>query len=68
METKVILGVICVIILLGMLMYAYYKPYTTTSTKVVTTQPNTYVVHTNVPTYHQGYYPNYNSYKAQYYN
>ena len=60
MEINKILAIICVVILLFMLMNAYHKP---TTTKVVTTQPNAYVVHTNPV-----YYPHYNPYKAQYYN
>lgn len=60
METNLILAIICVIILLFMLMKSYQTPTATiTSTKVITTQPNKYVVHTN---------PVYNPYKAQYYN
>jgi hypothetical protein len=62
MDTNTILAIICVVILLFMLINAYYKPITTTTTtKVVTTKPNTYVIHTNVPNYN-------NPYKAQYYN
>ena len=64
MDTNTILAIICVIILLFMLMKAYHKPTTTiTTTKVVATQPNAYVVHTN-----PFYYPRYNPYKAKYYN
>ncbi len=62
METNLILAIICVIILLFMLMKSYQTPTATiTATKVVTTKPNTYVIHTNVPNYN-------NPYKAQYYN
>ena len=65
METNSILAIICVIILLFMLMKSYQTPTATiTATKVVTTQPNKYVVHTN-PIYNN---PVYNPYKAQYYN
>ncbi len=65
METNTILAIICVLILLFMLIKAYHNPTTTiTATKVVTTQPNAYVVHTN-PVHNN---PVYNPYKAQYYN
>ena len=65
METNSILAIICVIILLFMLMKSYHKPTATiTATKVVTTQPNTYVIHSN-PVHNN---PVYNPYKAQYYN
>jgi hypothetical protein len=48
-----------------MLMKSYQTPTATiTSTKVITTQPNKYVVHTN-PIHNN---PVYNPYKAQYYN
>jgi hypothetical protein len=62
MDTNKILAGVCIFILLIMLINAYNKPITTTTTtKVVTTKPNTYVIHTNVPNYN-------NPYKAQYYN
>ena len=63
MEINTILAIICVVSLLFMLMNAYHKPTTISATKVVATQPNAYVVHTNPV-----YYPHYNPYKAQYYN
>jgi len=48
-----------------MLMKSYQTPTATiTSTKVITTQPNKYIVHTN-PVHNN---PVYNPYKAQYYN
>ena len=64
MEINTILAIICVVILFFMLMKAYQKPTATISaTKVVATQPNAYVVYTKPV-----YYPQYNPYKAQYYN
>lgn len=64
MDTNKILAGVLIFILLIMLFNLLNKHTTiVTTTKAVTKQPNTYVVHTKPV-----YYPHYNPYKAQYYN